>query len=816
MDAHWMPKMTRTLAFGLWALVIGAPLCLLCTLALASDSPVPVSFPWAELMLQSAGWAALVALAALVLGLGPACLLARTRRPITLLGLLILPLVLPRYLLYYAWTLLLSPTTALGRVMAENSQLAQAVGQAVPLLTLTLWYWPLAALLLAQGLRRVDRGLWDSMRLDAKALQRWAHVTVPLLWRPALLAFGVCFLLVMSEFTTFHLSGMRSIGSELAVLYELTGSTGALARAALPLAAVAVMGTLALMRAARAWDSPATEDVPIRSCHRALRYLTGILWCLSLACPLILLLVHVRSAEPFVRFLTLQGDHLGWSLWVALCAAGVAWALALAPECVSRAGRCGPLLERLMVGTLFFVLFIPASVLGVGLLRLLAMVPGLQGLRTSWIILCLGQGARYAGLALIVRRLLKTTQRRDLDEVARLDGVTGLAKWWHVDLPCAWPTLVAVFLLVIMFCLTELSATMVLLPPGLPNFAQHLLNQMHYARDDQVIASCLILVAVFGLVTGLVLGLIRSVPGMRSVLCVSLCVLGLVGCEPSSGDGPTVLHHFGRTGKGPGQFLYPRAIARLGDSQVLVLDKTGRVQTFDAERACVGSFRMPRIDQGKPTGLSLGPDGRIYVADTHCHRVCVFSQDGTLEQQFGTFGTDPGCFIFPTDVAFGRDGRIYVSEYGGNDRISVFDADFQFLHAFGSPGSEQGQLSRPAAVRVDPEGEILYVVDACNHRIALYDLDGTVRAYWGSPGQGPGQLRYPYDMVIMGNGDVLVCEFGNNRLQRFNRQGESLGIYGRAGRNLGELAYPWGVTVDARDRAYVVDAGNNRIQVWKL
>ncbi len=108
------------------------------------------------------------------------------------------------------------------------------------------------------------------------------------------------------------------------------------------------------------------------------------------------------------------------------------------------------------------------------------------------------------------------------------------------------------------------------------------------------------------------------------------------------------------------------------------------------------------------------------------------------------------------------------------------------------------------------------MVAACNHRIALYELDGTPRTYWGSVGQGPGQMRYPYDMVLMDNGDVLVCEFGNNRLQRFNAQGESLGIYGRAGRNLGQLAYPWGVTVDARDRAYVVDAGNNRIQVWKL
>jgi ABC-type Fe3+ transport system permease subunit/sugar lactone lactonase YvrE len=816
MYAHWIAKTARSLAFTLWCAVIGAPLILLCGLALKSDTAIPETYHWTALLMQSAGWAALVALVAVLLGLGPATLLARTRRPIAFLGLLILPLVLPRYVLYYAWSLLLSPTTALGRVMAENTQLARVVGQALPLATLALWYWPLAALLMAQALRMLDCGLWDSARLDAKPLHRWVHVTVPLLWRPLLLAFGVCFLLVMSEFTTFHLSGMRTVGSELAVLYELTGSTGTVARAALPLAAAAVVGALALMQAAAGWESPAQGEAPIRASHRGLWCFAGILWCLSLACPVLLLLCHVRDAGPFVQFLNLHSDDLAWSLWVALCAGVVAWVLALAPEWVGRAGRFGGFLERLMVASLFLVLFIPASVLATGFLTLVSVVPGVQGLRMSWMIVALGQGARYAGLALIVRRLLRITERRDLAEVARLDGVTGLTKWWHVDLPCAWPALAAVFLLMMMFCLTELSATLVLLPPGLPSFAQRLLNQMHYARDEHVIASCLVLVSSCALITGLLLGLIRSVQGIRSILGLALCALVLTGCEPSSGDGPTVLDHFGRTGRGPGQFMYPRAIERLADGHMLVMDKTGRIQTFNSDHDSVRSFRMPRIEQGKPTGMSMGPDGHLYVADTHCHRVCVFALDGTLEHQFGQFGTDPGCFIYPTDVAFSGDGRIYVSEYGGNDRISVFNSEFQFLYAFGSPGSEQGQFSRPAAVCVDSERQILYVVDACNHRIALYDLDGTPRTYWGSMGLGPGQLRYPYDMVLMDNGDVLVCEFGNNRLQRFNAQGESLGTYGQAGRNLGQLAYPWGVTVDAHERAYVVDAGNNRIQIWKL
>jgi DNA-binding beta-propeller fold protein YncE len=79
-----------------------------------------------------------------------------------------------------------------------------------------------------------------------------------------------------------------------------------------------------------------------------------------------------------------------------------------------------------------------------------------------------------------------------------------------------------------------------------------------------------------------------------------------------------------------------------------------------------------------------------------------------------------------------------------------------------------------------------------------------------------GQLRYPYDLALLADGALVVCEYGNNRLQLFGPDRKSLAVYGCAGRQPGQLAYPWGVAVDARRRAFIVDAGNNRIQVWQL
>jgi len=88
-----------------------------------------------------------------------------------LLLLLLLPLVLPQYVLYYAWTLLLSPTTQLGRLLASRPDLARLVGVVTSTGVLIGWYWPLAALVLAQGWRSIDGRVWEGAALEAPGLR---------------------------------------------------------------------------------------------------------------------------------------------------------------------------------------------------------------------------------------------------------------------------------------------------------------------------------------------------------------------------------------------------------------------------------------------------------------------------------------------------------------------------------------------------------------------------------------------------------------------------------------------------------------------
>ncbi|MBL7154335.1 MAG: 6-bladed beta-propeller [Phycisphaerae bacterium] len=742
--------------------------------------------------------------------------------------LLLMPLVLPRYVLYYAWSLLLTPTSGIGSYLSARPEAAKLVWTVASSSVLIFWYWPLAALLIGQGWRNFDKSIRDCASLDADGFAMLRKITLPMLGRSLLLAFGVCFVLTASEFATFHLAGVRTIGSELAVLYELTGSEGYVARAAWPVVVVALAAAIGLGRSSRDWGlaDPALETVEFKS----QRWRWGVLLALIVVCflvPLGLLVGSIRDSQALRQFLALHLDELGWSLAVSGFAAICAYLIALgALSLEDGAGAGRRVLSFAVRTTIFLAMFVPASVVAVSFVRLLAVGNLPSAVRQGWFIVSAGQAARFAGVALVLLLLGREAHERSLLEMARLDGASAFQAWWHVQLPRTWPLIAGTFILLVMLSVTELSATMVLLPAGLPNFAQRLLNQMHYARDQQVIASCLVLICVFLLLSGVVVLMLRAARGrlVRRMVLLILCAtaVGLGGCD-GKGGGPEarVVDAFGRSGRGAGEFVYPRAIDIGSDRSLVVIDKTGRIQRFDAKGRYLGVINMPTIDAGKPTGLTIHPNGNLYVADTHYHRVLVFSPDGEIIQEFGKFGEDDGCFIYPTDVAFSEDGRIFVSEYGGNDRISVFSEKGVFLYCFGSSGSGDGEFSRPSAMCIDGKRKRLYIADACNHRIAVYSLagrpsGGKLVGHIGSAGRQAGQLRYPYDLTLLGDGTLAVCEFGNNRIQLFSPDGRSMAVYGRPGRGLGQLAFPWGVAVDNRGRAFIVDAGNNRIQVWQL
>ena len=808
---------------SIWLLVILIPLILLYAgAATGSCEQVQDGFRYWKLTIECFARALLIGLFSVVLGYFPGRLLGTSGRFRTILFTLVMvPFILPSYVLFYAWTLPFSPATRLGDYLAQSPEAAKFLGSMLSSGVLVIWFWPLATLIIAQGWRNIDRTILESASLETGGLQIFRHVTLPLLAGPMLLAFAVCFVMALSEFTTFHLAGVRTIGTELAVVYELTGSEGCVARYSSPVAIIALIIAAIFVKKMRTWNLTETISRQFQSAFSFWHwFVTVLLLAVSLIIPVFLFIINISDSKAFVEFFRLHFDDLDWSVRTSAVAAILAYFLAWGASSLERLGRLGRYLSYIVYTSIFVVMLVPGSLAAAIILKIMAALDLPSAVRQSWLVVSAGLAARFCAVGLVVIILMRLSQVRSLTEAASVDGATAWQIFRYIHLPRTWRLFSGVFVLIFMLCMTELSVTMVLLPAGLPNFAQRLLNQMHYARDQQVIASCVILICVFIVSVMVFILFMRAVSVRRYVFSILLISMFFcfVGCKDSNihGGEPKVLVIFGRTGAGPGEFLYPRAADIATDGSVYIVDKTGRIQRYSSEGKFLSSFKMPEFELGFPTGISFDPDGNLYSADTHYHRVIVFTPEGKIVRQFGQYGEDGGCFIYPTDVAFSGEGRIFVSEYGGNDRISVFDEDGKFLYSFGSPGSGRGELSRPSALCVDKERKRLYAADACNHRVAIYDYDGTLLDYIGTLGTGLGQLRYPYGLALLEDGNLAVSEFGNNRIQLFSPDGRSLGFYGRAGRQPGELACPWGLAVDKDGRAFIVDALNNRIQVWQL
>jgi DNA-binding beta-propeller fold protein YncE len=269
---------------------------------------------------------------------------------------------------------------------------------------------------------------------------------------------------------------------------------------------------------------------------------------------------------------------------------------------------------------------------------------------------------------------------------------------------------------------------------------------------------------------------------------------------------------YGSAGLGPGEFNYPRAISIARDGTVFIVDKSARVQRFSPDGEFQIAWALPQKQAGKPVGIHVHVDGRVFVADTHYHRVIVYDREGTELARFGELGNGDGQFQLPTDVAVDARGFIYVSEYNGNDRVTQWSPEYKFVQTLVAGEIDGLPMRRPAALDIDAE-QTLWIADACNHRVLRFDLTGKQLACWGTMGREPGTLRYPYDLTCLPDGRLLVCEFGNNRIQWFDRTGTSSRVWGKLGRRVGELWAPWGAAPDPTGKIHILDSRNDRVQI---
>lgn len=715
--------------------------------------------------------------------------------------------------------------------------------------TLAAWLWPIPAGVIGLSLRRMDIQVQEQAILDGHL---WRSTFRHLL--PAIIAsFCIVMVLAVQEFAIYEPSGISVLATEVRMVFDtgslssadnpinqqlgfgaaIGGSAGLQDQRARSAAAVAVYAPmivvillLAGLATFLARRSASSESLDLGRWPRSLNAPAGmplLAWfvvLLTIAAPVLAMILSLKQHSSFLDLWTIYRPQLLGSFTIAAVTALVAAALSILAS-------VSPSPRATTVALLSFL--IGGQMLAIALIRIYNR-PWLGWIYNEMPMIVIAHLSRFAWIALIAGNATFSSAWKTLRDNAAVDGASRWQTARRIVLPIAAPLIAASALLILALSLTEVPATVLISPQHPQPILPMLMTWVHMLRYDAMIQCSLLLCALVSLLglAALVLFKLSSLKpqintdkhgsGKRKIsvhLCSSVVPFLLIlisGCEDPAKPSEIWLE----TGNGPGQTVYPRAIAfdPLSNSFFLC-DRMARVQHLDINGQFLNEWRMPDHGLGKPVGISVGPDGNVYVPDTHYHRVMVYSPKGDLLRQWGSLGNDPGQFIYPTDIAFDDKGRIFVGEYGDHDRISVFDMSGKYLYEIGKFGFGDGEFSRPQSIVI--EGDTLYTADTCNHRIAVFKTDGTFVRNMGGPGSGLGEFRFPYGLDLdKRTNQLVVCEFGNNRVQWIDKDsGRGIKTFGAPGRAPGELAYPWAAIVDGKGRTIIVDSGNNRLQVLK-
>ena len=152
-------------------------------------------------------------------------------------------------------------------------------------------------------------------------------------------------------------------------------------------------------------------------------------------------------------------------------------------------------------------------------------------------------------------------------------------------------------------------------------------------------------------------------------------------------------------------------------------------------------------------GITIGPDGNLYVAERSNHRVQVLDKNGTFIKKFGEQGTAPGQLNYPRDLIFLPDGKLIV---GDTSYLNYFDSNGTFITRTNSSSAKQ-------YVSLAPDGTIF-----C--RQYLRDAEGGTITYFNS-------VNYEARTAFTPEGDLI--ESGNNKLRLWKRAYRTKGLVNR-------------------------------------
>ena len=157
----------------------------------------------------------------------------------------------------------------------------------------------------------------------------------------------------------------------------------------------------------------------------------------------------------------------------------------------------------------------------------------------------------------------------------------------------------------------------------------------------------------------------------------------------------------------------------------------------------------------------------MYVAEQTAHRIARFSQSGVLIGSWGSEGSAPGQFRYPTAVAVAPNGTVYVVDRL-NQRVQYFTSSGQFLGSWDVAYLLDTIYRDGLAVASD--GSVWLTIASGVPRLEHYTASGALLATHSvCNGPGDGLVKLPQGIGFGLAGQPLIADTGNHRVLLLER-----------------------------------------------
>lgn len=357
----------------------------------------------------------------------------------------------------------------------------------------SIYFMPFTALLFFASIRTIDEAYFHEGRLNTTETKTILITIRELSVTPFVLVFLFVFLLCMNDYTIPSIFAFNTYPIEIMTVFASTTGLLKAGLAALPSAAVSLLLALTLYRCFKTYYVQYEVDfkavllnrkITLKSYGALIPFM--LLFVVQTVIPCVFLLFDAQSLKNLLPSVKNHMEDIVFTLVTSLAAGIIS---VFAASFLAFAGVLHKGTKTLLLNGSILLLGIPATFCGIAMVSMYnRFIPDFL-YYSPWMTVH-ALVFRLLPIAFLILHADFSKYTDDYIGAAILDTGSFFPVFRHVIVPGSWGTLVGTWLILFVLGLGELSASIMVIPPGNSTLSITIYNYLHYGSSGSVKGLC--------------------------------------------------------------------------------------------------------------------------------------------------------------------------------------------------------------------------------------------------------------------------------------------------------------------------------------